>query len=351
MILGAVSSPYSPLPSATPFQALQAHPEAAPSAPADRFLAADASAIEGLHTTGAAAPSASPVRAYVRNLFASSAIATTVLMSMLAPSPAVAAPPTRDMASQTMTLDALIASLNTSSKPAQTVAPADLNVHPLQKGMSGVSVQRFQQGLARYMPSVKASGQFDEQTENAVRAFQKSNNLPETGKVDNHTYGVLWNRTFWEKGVSLDLNDPAFYQSLPSKMALNADLKAHRVSLVDADTGRVVKVYPFSNGSARYPTPTGNFQIGQIREKPTWNPPTTSDWARNAKPVAPGPNNPLGPAALRLDTSSILFHGVPRHEWNGIGKAAESHGCMRMFPQDAWELHKIVPVATQVEVH
>mgnify|MGYP006288761535 CR=1 FL=1 len=351
MILGRVASPYAPIPSAAPFQAQQTAPQAGAPVPADRFQASAPSAIASLYKAEAAAAPKSPVHSYLAKILASTAIATTVVCGLLAPHPAVAAPLSHDTVRQTMSLDALIASLNTSSTPTQAVAPVDLNAHPLQQGMSGISVQRFQQGLARYMPGVKASGTFDEQTENAVRAFQKSNNLPETGKVDNHTYGVLWNRSFWEKGISLDLNDPAFYQSVPGKMTLKADLKAHRVSLVDAESGRVVKVYPFSNGSARYPTPTGSFKIGQVTEKPIWHPPTTSDWARGAKPVMPGPNNPLGPASLRLGTSTVLFHGVPRNEWSGIGKAAQSHGCMRMFPQDAWELHKIVPVGTPVEVN
>lgn len=351
MLLGSISSPYTPIAATPPFQASQASPqqEGAP-APADRFQASGSPGLESLYKPDAAAAPKSPVHSYLSRILASTALVTTVAYSLLAPSPAAAAPPVREVATQSMTLDGLIASLTDTSTPAKTVAPVDLNAHPLQQGMKGVSVERFQQGLARWMPGVKATGQFDEQTENAVRAFQKSNNLPETGKVDNHTYGVLWNRTFWEKGAALDLNNPAFYQSLPAKMALKADLKAHRVSLVDAQTGRVIKVYPFSNGSAKYPTPTGSFKIGQVNEKPTWYPPTSSDWARNAKPVKPGPNNPLGPASLRLGSSTILFHGVPRNEWSGIGKAAQSHGCMRMFPQDAWELHKIIPVGTTVEV-
>lgn len=237
------------------------------------------------------------------------------------------------------------------------VSSANLLARPLRQGMEGEPVRRLQQGLSRWVP-VQATGVFDHQTDTAVRTFQQQNKLTVNGTVDNMTYGTLWHRTFWEKGVALDLNGPEYYQMMPSHVTLQADLSTHRVQLVDADNGQVLKTYPISNGSKRYPTPRGTFTIGQVATKPTWHPPKSS-WAKGAHVTPPGPNNPLGPAALRLavenkdgklEQSSILFHGVPRHEWSSIGVSAESHGCMRMFPHDAWELHKIVPVGTQVQV-
>ncbi|NDD28658.1 MAG: murein L,D-transpeptidase [Proteobacteria bacterium] len=225
----------------------------------------------------------------------------------------------------------------------------DLHAHPLQRGSQGPVVERLTSALSKWVPGVKVTPAYDEQTEQAVRSFQQANHLPTTGRVDNTTFGVLWNRTFWEKGQTVDLNDPSFYRAIPSKVVLKADLTKHQVELRDASSNRLIKTYPFSNGRAGNSTPKGTFTIGQVREKPTWFPPASS-WARNAHVVKPGPHNPLGPAALRLGQSDILFHGVPQNEWSSIGKSAQSHGCMRMFPHDAWELHKIIPVGTQVEV-
>lgn len=229
-----------------------------------------------------------------------------------------------------------------------TVTTVNLVQQPLKKGLQGEPIRRFQEALARYAP-VKASGVFDEQTDAAVRKFQGANGLGVDGVVGNQTYGVLWSRSFWEKGVALDLNGPEFYKSLPARMRLQADLASQRVSIVNVDNNQVVRSYPISSGAKGYSTPRGKFTITSVMEKPTWYPPRSS-WAAGAKVTPPGPTNPLGPAALELSHSSILFHGVPRNEWGSIGRYPESHGCMRMFPQDAWELHKIIKSGTPVEV-
>ncbi|MBN9417351.1 hypothetical protein ABS71_22440 [bacterium SCN 62-11] len=225
------------------------------------------------------------------------------------------------------------------------VKQVDLHKDSLKLGHRGDPVARLQKGLSQLYP-LKVTGTFDSDTEAAVKKFQAEHELPVSGEVGRFTFGQLWNTLFWEKNTPLDLNGPEFYRSAPKNVRLDADLSKQEVRLIDAETGKTFKTYPFSSGSAKHPTPKMSFTITNVDEKPTWNPPA-SDWARNAKPVGPGPNNPLGPARLRLNGSTILFHGVPRHEWSGIGKQAESHGCMRMLPFDAWELHKLVPVGTQ----
>lgn len=247
------------------------------------------------------------------------------------------------------TADPVGALIEREARPTAPMSHVDLHARPLQRGNQGPVVERLTSALSKWVPGVKVTTAYDDQTEQAVRVFQQANHLPATGQVDNNTFGVLWNRTFWEKGQTVDLNDPSFYRAIPSKVVLKADLTKHQVELRDASSNRLIKTYPFSNGRTGHATPKGTFTIGQVREKPTWFPPASS-WARNAHVVKPGPHNPLGPAALRLGQSDILFHGVPQNEWSSIGKSAQSHGCMRMFPHDAWELHKIIPVGTQVEV-
>lgn len=350
MNVARITSPWCPVPTALP-AATGATPTAGTSAAvSDSYTPAQGTPALLAPPPQVAVPMA-PTRSLLRTIVASSAVATSVACSLLGGATATAAPAPLITASQTVTLNGFGASGRAVSDEATSgpITQVDLHARPLSAGMSGSSITRLQKGLARWQPDVTPSGVFDAQTVKAVRAFQKANHLQVTGKVDNMTYGVLWNRTFWEKGVALDLNDASFYASLPDNVKLKANLDKQRVSLIDAGTGRVIKTYPISSGRAQYPTPTGTSKIGQVREKPTWYPPS-SDWAAGLKPIKPGPNNPLGPAAMRLGSSTVLFHGVPRASWGTIGKSPQSHGCMRMFPQDAWELHNIVSVGTVVEV-
>jgi lipoprotein-anchoring transpeptidase ErfK/SrfK len=231
---------------------------------------------------------------------------------------------------------------------ARTGYEKSLLESPLRKGMKGEKVKKLQQGLNRFV-KVKATGVFDDATEEAVKEFQRSNHLTDDGVVGNVTYGVLWTRSFWEKGVALDISGGDFYKTLPKNLKVRADLSEQRIHLIDTDSGKPVRSYPMSSGAPGYETPVGDFRITQIGEKPSWYPPP-SPWARGAKVEPPGPNNPLGPVYMRLDGSTILLHGVPISKFDSLGSYPASHGCMRMFPQDAWELHKIVKNGTAVEV-
>jgi len=103
---------------------------------------------------------------------------------------------------------------------------------------------------------------------------------------------------------------------------------------VENDTKDFIRSYPVVLGSAVYQTQPGRYQSSEIIFNPSWTPPVNSVWARNEKPRAPGKNNPLGPAALRL-SEDVLVHGTPK----GLGpNRYESHGCIRLNNQDAFEL-------------
>ncbi len=95
----------------------------------------------------------------------------------------------------------------------------------------------------------------------------------------------------------------------------------------------LIKTYPIAVGSPGYRTPLGPRSMKQIVWNAWWLPPK-SPWAEGAKPTPPGKGNPLG--SIKMDLGkAILFHGTNKP--NSIGKAA-SHGCMRMYTQDAREL-------------
>lgn len=86
-------------------------------------------------------------------------------------------------------------------------------------------------------------------------------------------------------------------------------------------------------GSGIYPTPEDKMSISQIVWNPWWIPPP-SDWAKDDVKTPPGPGNPLGVVKMPMQ-KGVLFHGT--NSRSSVGRAA-SHGCMRMYNQDAAEL-------------
>lgn len=219
---------------------------------------------------------------------------------------------------------------------------------PLRLGATGDRVLKFQEGLSHFQP-VEPTGVFDEQTEAAVRAFQKAHGQKDDGVVGERTYGVLWSRLFWEKGIALDQQGPEFFASLPTDLKVVVDVSLQRLFFVDGATGKAVREYPVSTGSEEFPTPLRSYRVSHEHEKPYWNPPP-STWAEGQKRTPPGPTNPLGPMALRLSGSTILIHGVPVSSFGSLGKSGQSHGCIRMFPQHVWEVSQAVKVGTPVRV-
>jgi lipoprotein-anchoring transpeptidase ErfK/SrfK len=241
-------------------------------------------------------------------------------------------------------------SLPLSSEPLPAhPSTLDLERRPFQPGDRGEAVRHLQEGLALLYP-VPISGQYDPPTEDAVKDFQRAEGLQVSGRVGHTTYATLWQKVFWTKHVAMDLNGSDYYDSLPPDRRLSVDIASQRVQVVNAADGSVLRTFPIASGADGYPTPRGHFKITEIRERPTWTPPA-SNWARRAHVTPAGPENPLGPVKMRLNGLPILFHGVPRSEYSSIGRKAASHGCMRMFPQDAWELHHLIRSGTPVEIH
>ena len=110
--------------------------------------------------------------------------------------------------------------------------------------------------------------------------------------------------------------------------------------------GKLVKSYSVAVGQPAYPTPTGSFSIVNMQMDPTWLPPN-SDWAKNATPIPPGTDNPLGTRWMGTSASGVGIHGVPPSEEGSIGSYA-SHGCIRMHNVDAVELFERVVVGMPV---
>jgi L,D-transpeptidase ErfK/SrfK len=117
----------------------------------------------------------------------------------------------------------------------------------------------------------------------------------------------------------------------------------------------VVVTYPISVGKMDWKTPLGLTRIVDKREKPSWTPPESvrkeheEDGRPLPKVVPPGPDNPLGDYAMRLDIpgGAYLIHGTNRPVAVGM---PVTHGCIRMFPEDVEQFFKMVKVNTPVRI-
>jgi L,D-transpeptidase ErfK/SrfK len=114
-----------------------------------------------------------------------------------------------------------------------------------------------------------------------------------------------------------------------------------------------VITYPISIGKMDWNTPIGRHRIISKAKNPSWYPPE-SIRREHAKRgdilppvVPPGPDNPLGAYAMRLNLTSYLIHGTNNPD--GVGMRVTS-GCIRMFPEHIEQLFPTVDVGTTVHI-
>jgi hypothetical protein len=120
---------------------------------------------------------------------------------------------------------------------------------------------------------------------------------------------------------------------------------SHRLRLFNGT--KLVREFGVATGQSAYPTPTGTFSIATMQRDPWWIPPPNSPWAVGAKPIPPGPGNPLGTRWMGLSAPLVGIHGTP--DAASIGYSA-SHGCIRMRIPDASWLFDHVQVGTPVVI-
>jgi lipoprotein-anchoring transpeptidase ErfK/SrfK len=113
-----------------------------------------------------------------------------------------------------------------------------------------------------------------------------------------------------------------------------------------SSAGKMSKVrsFPVAVGQPAWPTPLGSFHIRTMTRNPWWYPPN-QPWAAGAKPVPPGPGNPLGTRWMGLNIGGVGIHGT--YNSGSIGTAA-SHGCIRMHISSAEWLFERVRIGTPV---
>ncbi len=122
-----------------------------------------------------------------------------------------------------------------------------------------------------------------------------------------------------------------------AELRLQVDL-SDRELIVVMD-GRELERFPVAVGTDKYPTPEGTFSIRKVIWNPAWTPPD-SKWARGKSPKSPGdPDNPMKRVKMYFKDPDYYIHGTGDEA--SLGKA-ESHGCIRMHPEDVTRLGQMV---------
>ena len=261
-----------------------------------------------------------------------------------------------------------------------------------------------------WFSSGEIDGRMGSNMRRALKAFQQSHGIPQSGQLDAKTWEilgapdaqVLQDYTVTDKDVAGPFvkvpADPMERATLPalgyetleealgerfhSSPALLRELnrgatfksgdtvrvpdvrstapkKATRLRIhkkdrmlvaLDAE-GKPLALFPISLGSPRDELPVGTLKITTMAENPTfdYDPVLLHDKDPSHKKVsmAAGPNNPVGVAWVGLSKKHYGIHGTPNPA--SVGHR-ETKGCVHLTNWDAKRLMTIVEVGTPVEV-
>jgi lipoprotein-anchoring transpeptidase ErfK/SrfK len=118
---------------------------------------------------------------------------------------------------------------------------------------------------------------------------------------------------------------------------LVADLSDKILYVYESDT--ITSMFDIADGKEPYPTPKGEFKIRKLNWNPSWRPPP-SEWAKNKTAKGPGERgNPMKVVKIFFKEPDYYIHGTG--DLGSLG-SADSHGCLRMAPDDVTKLGKWV---------
>jgi lipoprotein-anchoring transpeptidase ErfK/SrfK len=212
---------------------------------------------------------------------------------------------------------------NTAKKTGRILVDSTerLGSAALWPGARGNDVKQLQRQLRDLglLPKKPVTGVYNAATLRAVQTFQSQRSMPVDGIAGVNTIGAMTTR-------------------------IVIDQSAHLLTLYRA--GKATLTFGVAVGQSAYPTPTGEGNVIVKVVDPTWVPPN-SDWARDALPIPPGPDNPLGTRWIGLSWPSVGIHGT--NDPASIGYSV-SHGCIRMAIPEVERLYEMVYVGTPVTI-
>ena len=208
----------------------------------------------------------------------------------------------------------------------------DVYHETVRSGDEGIEVERVQRRLHQLNYLYSADGDFGSLTENALRYFQRKNNLDQTGVADETTQRLLF---------SADAIESEEYV-FPYKLVVDISDRRVYVYRWTGDGYRErLGSFKCCVGAPKTPTPQGTFQ-GSGKAGGRWY--YFKDF------------NCYAQYAWRIQ-GGILFHSVtysrPNENSGGSTRSlgrAESHGCVRLTVSDAKWIYDNCPAGTTVVV-
>jgi L,D-transpeptidase ErfK/SrfK len=115
----------------------------------------------------------------------------------------------------------------------------------------------------------------------------------------------------------------------------------------------IVYTFPIGVGKNGWATPTAYSSVIEKIKNPVWTVPESINKNLSnygiyvPKKILPGPDDPLGNFALRLNVPGYLIHGTNEPESVGM---RSSSGCIRMYPENIEQLFGVVATHTPVHI-
>jgi lipoprotein-anchoring transpeptidase ErfK/SrfK len=158
-------------------------------------------------------------------------------------------------------------------------------------------------------------GTYDDQTRSAVMAFQKVYGLERTGNLTDPVTAQL---------MATSTNPPPLVPGDTAANKVEIDLRRQVLFLYEG--GALSKILAVSTGTAKTPTPTGDFRI--YSQSKGWE------------------TSPLG----RLYNSQYFVGGYAIHGSPSVPAEPASHGCVRLTMSAAEWFPQQVTIGTPVHV-
>ena len=208
----------------------------------------------------------------------------------------------------------------------------DVYRQTVRNGDKGTEVERVQRRLHQLKYLYSADGTFGNLTENALKYFQRKNNLDQTGVADESTQRLLFSPN------AIESEEYVF----PYKLVVDlSDRRTYVYRWTGDGYKERIATFKCCVGAPKTPTPQGTFQ-GSGPAGGRWY--YFKDF------------NCYAQYAWRIQ-GGILFHSVTysRSNENSGGSTwslgrAESHGCVRLTVSDAKWIYDNCPMGTTVVV-
>lgn len=245
-------------------------------------------------------------------------------------------------------LQQMIFSPDASPKLQPTPLPIAMDVaFPgiLQYGSSGEDVRRVQTRLYQFgFYNKNITGNYGNETKNAVRAFQAHNGLKNDGVVGQATWQALFFDEESADATATPRPSPT-PPPVPYRVEVNVTTQVITVFGLDeyGEHTNIVRQMICSTGTDRDPTPLKTYTLNGRKERWAFFP----KWGTHAQ------------YWTRMDASNA-FHSVIYREpdemalatgsYTGLGKPA-SHGCIRLMVEDAKWIYDNCGKGTEVLVY